>query len=195
MNSRILGTILAAAALAASSVAGGAPARPAGLGPPRALEISIVEAEAFPYCAISHTGPYTDMPFVSEDLVGAMQAQGLLVRILGPLVGVFYNWTPDTPPEDLEWDAGFVVEAQSTTLPPLMIKVWDYKTVARARYVGPYEESGEAVAEIMDWLAAEGYEVAGPVTERFIDENPAAVDPDQRQTEIWVPCSRPERTK
>jgi effector-binding domain-containing protein len=180
--------ILALAALAASGASGGGAGSGARPARPQELEISIIQVEAFPYCAIAHTGPYTDMPSVAQDLVGAMQAQGLLVRILGPLVGVFYNWTPDTPPEDLDWDAGFVIEAQSSILPPLMIKIWDFRTVAAARYVGPYEKSGEAVDAIMDWLDAEGYEVDGPVTERFLDENPAAVDPDKRVTEIWVPC-------
>ena len=154
------------------------------------LAVTIKEVEPFPYCAIAHKGPYTDMGTVIGDLVGAMEAQGLLVRIRGPLVGVYYNSPADTAPEDLSWDAGFVVVAQTTTRPPLMLKNWDYRTVAAALHVGPYEDSGAAIGKIMAFIAAQGYETDGPVLERYLDERPEAVKPEELRTEIWVPCRK-----
>jgi AraC family transcriptional regulator len=159
------------------------------------LDVALKTVEPFPYCAIAHTGPFSDMPSVVKELVGAMEAQGLLVRIRGPLVGVYYNSPADTSPEDLAWEAGFVVEAQTTTRPPLMLKTWDHRTVAAALYTGPYEGLGRAVDEIWRWLEARGYAVDGPVLERYLDQDPSAVPPDKLRTEIWVPVIRPERTK
>jgi AraC family transcriptional regulator len=159
------------------------------------LDIAVKTVEPFPYCAISHRGPFSDMPSVVKELVGAMEAQGLLVRIRGPLVGVYYSSPAETKPEDLSWEAGFVVEAQTTTRPPLMLKSWEHRTVAAALYTGPYEGLGRALDGIMAWLGARGYGVDGPVLERYLDQDPSAVPPDKLRTEIWVPVIRPERTK
>ena len=154
------------------------------------LDIAIKEVEPFPYCAISHTGPYTDMGLVIRELVGAMEAQGLLVRIGGPMVGVYYNSPQGTKPEDLSWDLGFIVEAQTTTRPPLMLKSWDHRTVAAALHVGPYDEAGAAIGRVMAWLGARGYAPDGPVLERYLDQDPSAVDPSKLRTEIWIPCRK-----
>ena len=182
MKGRSVGTVVAAVFLA--GLTSGAFAAP------QDLAVTVKEVEPFPYCAIAHTGPYTDMANVIGELVGAMEGQGLLVRIRGPLVGVYYNSPVDTAPEDLSWEAGFVVEAQTTTRPPLMLKNWEHKTVAAATHVGPYEEGGAAVAKIMAWLAARGYEADGPVLERYLDAKPETVKPQDLRTEIWVPCRK-----
>lgn len=177
-----VGTVVAATLLA--GLASGA------LAAPQDLAVTVKEVAPFPYCAIAHKGPYADMESVVGELVGAMEAQGLLVRIRGPLVGVYYNSPGDTAPEDLSWEAGFVVEAQTTTRPPLFIKAWDHRTVAAATHVGPYDKLGAAIGEIMAWLAAQGYEVDGPVLERYLDRDPKAVKPEELRTEIWVPCRK-----
>jgi len=186
MNGRTLGTVLVSAVLILGLAAWGQTVA----APQRTLDISIIDVEPFPYCAISHTGPYSEIGLVIQELVGAMEAQGLLVRIGGPMVGVYYNSPQGTRPEDLSWDLGFIVEAQTTTRPPLMLKSWDHRTVAAALYVGPYDQAGAAIGMIMAWLEAKGYDVAGPVLERYLDQNPSAVAPDKLRTEIWIPCSK-----
>jgi effector-binding domain-containing protein len=85
---------------------------------------------------------------------------------------------------------GFIVMTQSTMQPPLVRRIWEHRTVAAAMYVGPYEKTGEAIEKIMAWLDAQGYEATGPVLERYLDQNPAAVKPESLKTEIWVPCRK-----
>ena len=184
MKGRILGTVLAAAVLALAGLGASDGAAQ------RGLDIAIKDVEPFPYVAISHTGPYSEIGLVIQELVGAMEAQGLLVRISGPMVGVYYDAPGETRPEDLSWELGFIVEAQTTTRPPLMLKSWDHRTVAAALFVGPYDEAGAAIAKIMGWLTARGYEPDGPVLERYLDQEPSAVAPDKLRTEIWIPCSK-----
>lgn len=159
------------------------------------LAVTVKEVAPFPYLAIAHKGPYTDMGTVIGELVGAMQAQGLFAQIRGPMVGVYYNAPDTTAPEELSWEAGFIVTAQTTAEPPLMRKVWEHRTVAAALVVGPYDAAGAAIAKIRAWIAANGYEAAGPVLERYLDQNPSAVDPRKLRTEIWIPCIRPQRTE
>ena len=155
-----------------------------------AQDVTVKDVEPFPYCAVIHKGPYTDMTAVIGELIAAMQAQGLFPHIRGPMVGVYYNWPGDTKPEDLSWEAGFAIAAQATPQLPLVKKVWEHKTVAVALHVGPYDKGGAVVEKVMAWMAAHGYEAAGPVLERYLDMNPMAVKPEYLRTEIWVPCKK-----
>jgi effector-binding domain-containing protein len=159
------------------------------------LAVAVKDVEPFPYLAITHKGPYTDMGTVIGQLVGAMQAQGQFPQVRGPMVGVYYNAPGVVAPGELSWEVGFIVAAQAAANPPLVKKVWEHRTVAAALYVGPYDGAGGAIEKIMGWLAAHGYDAAGPVLERYLDQNPAAVKPEALRTEIWIPCIRPKRTK
>lgn len=159
------------------------------------LEVTVKDVEPFPYLAIAHQGPYKDLGPVIGQLVGAFQAQGLFPQIRGPLVGVYYNAPGATPPDKLSWEVGFIVTSQTTAQVPLMKKTWDYRTVAAALYVGPYAGTGAAVGKITAWMAAHGYSDVGPILERYLDQNPSAVDPQKLRTEIWVPCIRSKLAK
>jgi effector-binding domain-containing protein len=158
--------------------------------PLAAQDVTVKEVEPFPYLAVVHRGPYTDMGAVMGRLAGAMRAQGLFPQVRGPVVGVYHNSPADTKPEDLAWEAGFIVTAQATARPPLVKKTWEHRTVAAALHIGPYDKGGETVVKIMTWIAAHGYEPAGPVLERYLDRNPAAVKPEELRTEIWIPVAK-----
>ena len=180
---RILALIvpLAAAGAAFSAAAPGAAPDAA---------VTVKDVELFPYCAIVHKGPYTDMTAVIGQLIGAMQTQGLFTQIRGPMVGVYYNSPVETKAEELSWEVGFIITAQATPQQPLVKKNWEHRTVAVALHVGPYDKAGETIIRIMDWAAANGYEAAGPILERYLDMNPATVKPEELRTEIWVPCKK-----
>lgn len=154
------------------------------------LAIAIKDVEPFPYCAITHRGPFTDMGAVIGELVGAMRAQGLFPQIRGPLIGIYHNSPGDAKPGDLVWEAGFVIAAEATVQPPLLKKIWEFTTAAVAMHVGPYGKAGAAIARMTAWAAAQGYVPAGPVLERYLDQNPEAVKEEELRTEIWIPVKK-----
>lgn len=173
----VVAGILALAGLAATAAA-------------QDLAVTVKDVEPFPYLAVAHKGPYTDMGTVIGQLVGAMQSQGLFPQVRGPMVGVYYNAPGAVAPQELSWEAGFIVAAQAAANPPLVKKVWEHRTVASAIYVGPYDGAGGAIEKIMSWAAAHGYEATGPVLERYLDQNPSAVKPEALRTEIWIPVAK-----
>jgi effector-binding domain-containing protein len=177
MKSRSVGTALAALAVAAMALS-------------QDLAVTVKDVEPFSYCAIDHKGPFTDMTAVMGRLVGAMQAQGLFPQVRGPVVGVYHNSPADTEAGNLSWEVGFIVTAQATPQPPLAKRAWEHRTVAAAMHIGPYNQGGAAVQKVMAWLEAHGYEAVGPVLERYLDQNPMAVKPEDLRTEIWVPCKK-----
>lgn len=176
----IFGAVLSAPARAAVPARGATPQ----------VAVTVKDVEPFPYCAIAHKGPYTDMATVVPQIISAMQTQGLFSQVRGPMVGVYYNSPGEAKPEDLVWEAGYVITVQATPQLPLVKKVWEHRTVAVALHIGPYDKGGETIEKIMTWLAANGYEASGPVLERYLDMNPMAVKPEDLRTEIWVPCQK-----
>lgn len=152
--------------------------------------VTVKEVEPFPYCAVVHKGPITDMAAVIGQLIGAMQTQGLFPQIRGPMVGVYYSSPGEVAAQELNWEVGFIITAQAAPQPPLVKKTWEHRTVAAALHVGPYAKAPETIKAVSDWLAARGYEADGPILERYLDMNPAAVKPEELRTEIWVPCRK-----
>ena len=60
-------------------------------------------------------------------------------------------------------------------------------TVARTLHVGPYERLGDAYAALTDWIKGHGFEVAGPVEERYLNGPGDRVPASEYQTEIEMP--------
>jgi effector-binding domain-containing protein len=179
-----------AAAFAAMGAAALFAAAPSVSGAAPEVAVTVKEVEPFPYCAVVHKGPITDMAAVIGQLIGAMQTQSLFPQIRGPMIGVYYNSPAEAMAEELSWEVGFIITAQAAPQPPLVKKTWEHRTVAIALHVGPYDKAGGTIDAIMAWLAAHGYEAAGPLLERYLDMNPAAVKPEDLRTEIWVPCRK-----
>jgi effector-binding domain-containing protein len=46
------------------------------------------------------------------------------------------------------------------------------------------------MGKAMAWLASHRYEVDGPILERYLDQNPMAVKPEDLRTEVWIPCRK-----
>jgi effector-binding domain-containing protein len=60
-------------------------------------------------------------------------------------------------------------------------------TVARTVHVGSYEQLGDAYAALTDWIKGHGFEVAGPVEERYLNGPGDHVPSSEYQTEIEMP--------
>jgi effector-binding domain-containing protein len=150
---------------------------------------SIKEIKPFAYCAIAHKGPLADISNVIGQLMQAMQGQSLFASIRGPMVGVYYNSPDQVKPEELSWEVGFQVSEQASPQPPLEKKTWNYPIVAAAVHTGTYAKVGETIQRLMQWLGAQGYDVAGPILERYLN-NPMQVKPEELRTEIWIPASK-----
>jgi len=57
-------------------------------------------------------------------------------------------------------------------------------------YVGPYEKVGDAYGKVFQFIEQNGYKMAGPAMEKYLDMNPQAVKPEDLKTEINVPVEK-----
>jgi effector-binding domain-containing protein len=149
-------------------------------------EVTVKEVAGFLYCSLPCKGPFTAMQQNIELLFGAMNAQN--IAPVGPMLGVFYNDPGTTREDDLQWEIGFPV-TETNVLDPLRLRQWTFSLVAEAVHDGPYETSGATYAELMAWVEANGYAVAGPFMEKYLSD-PNSTRPQDLKTEIWVPVTR-----
>jgi AraC family transcriptional regulator len=129
------------------------------------------------------------MADVITQLMQAVQAQNLFPLVRGPMIGVYYNSPAETKPAELLWEVGFPVAEQAAPQAPLEKKTWDRTTIAEAVHTGPYAKIGETIQRLITWIGGQGYDVAGPMLERYLN-NPMQVKPEELRTEIWIPAKR-----
>lgn len=60
-------------------------------------------------------------------------------------------------------------------------------TVARTLHVGPYEELGAAYDAVSDWIRGRGFELAGPMRERYLNGPGDNVSTTEYRTEVEIP--------
>lgn len=60
-------------------------------------------------------------------------------------------------------------------------------TVARTVHLGPYEQLSDAYTAVSNWIRSHGYEIAGPVQERYLNGPGEGVASSAYRTEIEMP--------
>ena len=150
--------------------------------------VAVKTVEPFFYYCLPQKGPMAKMGEAIGLLMQLSQTQNVWPG--GPMVGVYYS-NPDLVKEaDLEWEVGFPTTEQTMVQDPLKIKKWIFGSVASCLHQGPYDQLGESITKIMDWMKANGYVQAGPILETYLDMNPEGVSPESLKTEIWIPVQK-----
>ena len=159
-------------------------------------EVELKEIEPFVYASLRHKGPFSDIEDVITDLITTIQR--LNVNPQGPMIGIFHTVPGPDDPEDMEmeWEVGFpiaeqsYVQAREEIKPKLERKVWEHTLVASAKYSGPYQEMGETITDIFQWMEEKGYDKAGPVLATFLETGTPDAPPSELKGEIWIPCKK-----
>jgi AraC family transcriptional regulator len=151
-------------------------------------EVSIQTIEPFVYFCIEYKGPYTQIQQAIAQMAEEMRSQNAAPA--GPLMGIYYNNPAQVSPQELQWEVGFPMTPQTLIQPPLARKEWNYTQVAVCLHQGAYEDTADTITKMIDWMNENGYVPAGPIMERYLDMNPAELKPEQRKTEVWIPCQK-----
>jgi effector-binding domain-containing protein len=150
--------------------------------------VTIQTIEPFSYFCIEYKGPFTQIQQAIAKMSEEARRQNAAPS--GPLMGIYYNSPEQVSPQALQWEVGFPVTPQTLIQPPLVKKEWSYTQVAVCLHQGAYEDTSETITKMHDWMDNNGYRPAGPIMERYLDMNPAELKPEQRKTEIWIPCQK-----
>ncbi len=127
-----------------------------------------------------------------DDLPGFLKAAipGLLGRLR--LLGV----VPAGPPfviyhefgaQGIDAEASVPIGEPISTTGKIQSRVLPAMTVARTVHLGPYEKLGDAYTALWNWIRSHGFEIAGPVQERYLNGPGDYVGPSEYRTEIEMP--------
>ena len=153
-------------------------------------QVEIKTDTAYAYCAVEMTGSYDQHEAAFTKLYQEAMNQGIYG---GMPFGIYWNSPMDTPVEKLAWDVGFVLPPGNAPKPPLILKKWEFTTMASLKYRGVFggAEMGNAYSRLYQWIGEKGYQPAGPMMEVFLN----APSPDEKgvlygQVEIIVPIQK-----
>lgn len=135
-------------------------------------DIELVEIEPFFYCSVEMTGSYEQHPDAFMKLYTEAGKQGL--PMAGAPFGIYWNSPHDTAEEDLKWEIGMAVPEDKELLAPFSRKRWEHTLVVTKDFEGAFgsEEMSSAYVEVYGWIEKNGYELAGPMMEKFLS-NPS----------------------
>ena len=91
------------------------------------------------------------------------------------------DWV-DVPREKGEAAWGLVIPDGTTEVPqklpetPVVIETWEYGTVAEVLFIGAYADEAPTIQLLHDFIAEQGYEIAGPHEEEY-QSRPEAKNP------------------
>ncbi|MFQ6038598.1 MAG: GyrI-like domain-containing protein [Candidatus Aminicenantales bacterium] len=153
-------------------------------------EVRVKQVNRFVYCTLKHKGPLSEIEDVINNLISTMRSQNIFPQ--GPMLGIYHTIPgPDTPENaQMEWEIGFPITDQAFVQAPLEKKVWIHTTVAFAIHTGPYEETGETITDIFQWMEENGYDRAGPVVEIYGELGTPEQTQQKSPSEIWIPCKK-----
>lgn len=131
-------------------------------------EIELVEMEPFSYCAVEMTGSYTQHPDAFMKLYSEAGKQGLPMS--GAPFGIYWNSPDDAAEEELKWEIGMPAPEDKEIAAPIVLKKWEYTTVIQRDFEGiiDSDEIKAVYYAMYEWIGANGYEMAGPMLERFL---------------------------
>jgi len=150
-------------------------------------DIQVKDQTPFFYAYLEVTGPYSLMSEKIGEFMGEYFSQGL-----GGFVGVsafYFNAPGEVPEAEQRWRIGMSIGKETEPAAPLGKDIYDFPRVAFHLHVGPYEKLHEAYAKMWTWIDQNGWKVAGPTMETYLN-NPMAVPPEKLETEIVIPVEK-----
>ena len=148
-------------------------------------QIALLELETQPIISIRGRHAQTEIPsFLGRSfglLFGHLKLLG--VDPAGPPFVIYHAFGP------AGMDAEVCVPVASTVSAAGGVegRILPAMTVARTLHVGPYEDLGGAYDAVTDWIRGRGFELAGPMRERYLNGPGDNITPAEYQTEVEIP--------
>jgi len=153
-------------------------------------EPTIITVEPAVVAVLSMTGSFAQIPEGYGRLYGWVAAHGL--QPVG-MPSAVYLTMPDMPESDAVWElwapvGGDVPEAEADESGIAIRHVPGYQALS-VMHIGPYDSIPPTYEAAVTWMAAQGYQMAGPPMERYYSD-PDEVPPEQYQTEVLMPVAK-----
>lgn len=143
--------------------------------------------ELFDYAALPARGNFENRKIIIDKFWAEIAAQQ--IPLAGSNFFVYYNLPENTPAENLIWEIGIPVPPEIEIRLPLVKKMWQFSTVARAACIGPSEKTFGLFPKMIEYIEEQKMMRSGPVMERYLSD-PRELADDSLQIEIWIPAGK-----
>ncbi len=151
------------------------------------FEAKVERTEPMTVAALSMRGPWSQIPEGLGRLYGWVGEKGLTP--VGMPHAVYFTG-PETPAADASWELWAPIAGSAALSQPdergFHVKHIDAMTTAVAVHIGPYEKIAPVYDALSQWVAENGYEVAGPPMEAYMSD-PDDVPPEEYVTQVRMP--------
>ena len=155
----------------------------------RAMNVEIEQLPERRVATMHHVGSYSR---ISEAFgrLGEVAGRAGLFQSRPEMLAIYYDDPEVTPEAELSSDAGLVVSEGAQIPDGLREQRLPAGRYARALYVGPYEELGDAWARFMgQWLPASGERLGSGNTFEIYLNTPQEVPKKELRTELYIPLA------
>ncbi len=150
-------------------------------------DVQVKDQTPFPYAYLDCAGSYQQIPQKMMEFMGAFFKQGL--KPAGGPFAIYFNDPRQVPEAELKWLIGMPIAPGAAPVDPLKKGEFGHPKVAVCVHVGPYDKVGETYAKMITFIDQNGWKVAGPPMEKYID-NPQMVAPEKLRTELVLPVEK-----
>jgi len=147
-------------------------------------EVKILDSTPFSYASLCCSGSYEQFGVKMGQFMQEFFKQKLTPA--GAPFGLFLNSPQEVKKEDLKWEIGFPVAKEAVVAEPLKKGEFIFRKIASSIHAGPYDKVSETYAKMLKFIADNGYQVAGPCLEKYLN-NPMQVKPEELKTEVIIP--------
>lgn len=148
-----------------------------------AFEATLRTLDTVVVASIAKTGPYSMVGQVIGDLFGWAGKNNVVPA--GPPFGIYLTSPGQVSPESARYEVCVPVPAETKSDPAsgVTVKKFGGMVVAVAQYMGPYDRVEPAYKKLGQWIADNGYVIAGPAIEYYLSD-PQKTPAESLKTEI-----------
>jgi effector-binding domain-containing protein len=150
-------------------------------------EVVIKKVPAQAIASVRDNVPVTGIPQLFGELFGYLGQRG--VGPAGPPIGIYYDEEFREGPIDVEIAApitGSVPEGDRVKVRELPA----VEQVASIIHEGAYETVGGTYSQLLQWIEANGYRLAGPIREVYMQGPEPGRDPSDYVTDVQLPVKK-----
>ncbi len=155
------------------------------------IDVAIRDLQPQMVAYISKKGPYSGIQGAFGTLFGWLGQKGLVPA--GPPSGAYFNAPGEVPEDQLLWELRCPVAGNTPAAGPdengLGVKRVEAMQVAATLHEGPFEKVGATWDALGKWIAANGYQIAGPGIEIYLSD-PGNTKPKDLLTEVAFPVRK-----
>jgi AraC family transcriptional regulator len=151
------------------------------------MEIEFKSIKEKHVACIIATGPYNQLPELFSELMDYVMEHNI-TTIEHPYC-TFFNNTMEVPPEELYYEIGIPFTGDAPEECSVNIKKIPGHCAVSTIYKGTYEKTEQVYLTLMEYAVENGYLIAGPVTEVYIN-SPMEVPENELLTEVQFPVMK-----